>query len=190
MQLLFIQIGIFCVGGLGAALFHNRPQKAASVAAICAGIGCCLGLGLALTIISQQTSSLETFAFPLPLGLAQFKLDPLAAFFLAPIGAIGAIASVLLYRERSLLNPNYLWKFSFFFCLLLASLSLVLTAADVILFLLLWEIMSVCPFFLMRDKNKAAYGAWLYLIIAHLGVLPLFLLFGSLAVETDRKSVV
>lgn len=188
MQLLFIQIGIFCVGGLGAALFHNRPQKAASVAAICAGIGCCLGLGLALTIISQQTSSLETFTFPLPLGLAQFKLDPLAAFFLAPIGAIGAIASVLLYRERSLLNPNYLWKFSFFFCLLLASLSLVLTAADVILFLLLWEIMSVCPFFLMRDKNKAAYGAWLYLIIAHLGVLPLFLLFGSLAVETGTTT--
>ena len=188
MQLLFIQIGIFCLGGIGAIAFHKHPAKAAAIAALCAGIGSLLGLGLALSVIAAQTSSQMTFAFSLPLGVAQFKIDPLAAFFLAPIGAIGAIASFLLMRERSLFNQNYLWKFSFFFCLLLASLSLVLTASDAILFLLLWEIMSICPFFLMRDKNKAAYGAWLYLIIAHLGVLPLFFFFGLLSVETGSTT--
>lgn len=188
MQLLFIHIAIFCLGGLGAIVFHKRPGQAAAVASVCAGAGSLAGLGLALSVISLQTSSLMTFAYPLPLGLAQFKLDPLAAFFLAPISAIGFIASILLYRERSLFTQNYLWKFSFFFCLLLASLSLVLTAADAMLFLLLWEIMSVCPFFLMRDKNKAAYGAWLYLIIAHLGVLPLFFFFGLMSVEAGTTT--
>jgi hydrogenase-4 component B len=68
--------------------------------------------------------------------------------------------------------------------MMIAAMVLVVCAADVVLFLVGWELMSLSAFFLvgLHDQDtEARRGAWTYLIATHLGtalcVLPVFAAF-------------
>ena len=131
------------------------------------------------------TASLD---IPLPLGHCSFAADQLSAVFLLPVFLITFIGGMLLPSRMRLVPPTetHYGRHGFFFCLLATGMTLVLTAADSVFFLLSWEVMSLAPFFLLsgRDKDsRGRFSGWIYLVAAHLGVLPLLLLFAGMGLE-------
>ena len=122
----------------------------------------------------------------LPLGLpwmgAHFRLDPLAAFFLAVVNLGGATASLygLGYGRHEGAPARVLPFFPAF----LAGMNLVLVADDAFAFLLAWEFMSLASWALVmahhRDADNAHAG-YVYLVMASFGTLSLLLAFGLMA---------
>jgi len=80
-------------------------------------------------------------------------------------------------------NPATVHRITFFFGLLTASLALLVTARNGVLFLMAWEVMALsCYFLLSTEDEKPAVreAATLYLITTHLGTLALFAMFSLL----------
>jgi formate hydrogenlyase subunit 3/multisubunit Na+/H+ antiporter MnhD subunit len=122
----------------------------------------------------------------LPVGLpwlgAHFRLDALAAFFLAVVNLGGAAASLYgLGYGRHEEAPGRVLPF---FPAFLAGMNLVLLAADAFTFLFAWEFMSLSSWALVmahhRRPGNAAAG-YLYLLMASFGTLALLFAFGLLA---------
>jgi formate hydrogenlyase subunit 3/multisubunit Na+/H+ antiporter MnhD subunit len=126
----------------------------------------------------------ELAALPLgpPQTGAHFRIDPLGAFFLFVVGVAGALISLyaLAYgrhdREPGRVLP--------FYPAFLAGMTLVLIADDAFSFLLSWEGMSLASWFLVLSTHREAEtprAAFLYLVMASIGVAALLICFGLLA---------
>lgn len=128
----------------------------------------------------------ETSIVTLPLGLpwlgANFRIDALAAFFLAVVNLGGAAASLYgLGYGRHETAPHRVLPF---FPAFLAGMNLVVMADDAFTFLLSWEFMSLASWALVMSHHQAAENrraAYVYLVMASFGTLALLLGFGLLA---------
>ncbi|MCC8935370.1 hydrogenase 4 subunit B [Bradyrhizobium sp. Arg68] len=122
----------------------------------------------------------------LPVGLpwlgAHFRLDALAAFFLAVVNLGGAAASLygLGYGSHETAPHRVLPFFPAF----LAGMNLVVLADDAFSFLLCWEFMSLASWALVMAHHREADNAragYVYLVMASFGTLALLLAFGLLS---------
>jgi formate hydrogenlyase subunit 3/multisubunit Na+/H+ antiporter MnhD subunit len=122
----------------------------------------------------------------LPIGLpwlgAHFRLDPLAAAFLAVVNLGGATASLYgLGYGRHEPEPGRVLPF---FPAFLAGMNLVVLADDAFTFLVTWEFMSLTSWALVMAHHRQpgnARAGYIYLLMASLGTLALLLGFGLLA---------
>jgi formate hydrogenlyase subunit 3/multisubunit Na+/H+ antiporter MnhD subunit len=122
----------------------------------------------------------------LPLGLpwigVHFRLDALAAFFLAVVnfGAVAASLFALGYARHEA-EPRRVLPF---YPAFLAGMNLVVIADDAYTFLFAWELMSLASWALVmahhRERDNARAG-YIYLVMASFGTLALLLAFGMLA---------
>lgn len=148
--------------------------------------GACLVISLALCLLSAPSVFLSPSTMVLPLGLpwigAHFRLDPLAAAFLAIVnlGASSASLYAIGYgrheHEPSRVLP--------FFPAFLAGMNLVVVTADAYSFLFAWELMSLTSWALVMSNHRAARTAragYVYLLMASFGTFALLLAFGLLA---------
>ncbi len=125
----------------------------------------------------------------LPLGLpwtgAHFRLDPLAAFFLAVVGLGSAGASLYaLGYGRHEHEPQRVLPF---YPVFLAGLNLVVIADDAFSFLFAWELMSLASWALVMSHHREpgnAHAGYVYIVMASFSGLALLLCFGLLAGAT------
>ena len=184
MAMLCAVFGLFLGAGI-LSLGLGRRMAACHTVRILGLIGSALGLGLALWVLWEN--QVITFELPLgpPIGRALIRLDSVSAAFLLPMFPVFGAAFCTLPAGIGTVEgrPHY-GRHGFFFCLTALATLLVVTAADGIFFLTAWEIMSLAPFFLLgprdRDANERS-SAWVYIAAAHLGALPLLLLFAALS---------
>jgi formate hydrogenlyase subunit 3/multisubunit Na+/H+ antiporter MnhD subunit len=122
----------------------------------------------------------------LPIGLpwlgAQFRIDPLAAFFLAVVNFGGAAASLfaLGYGAHET-SPGRVLPF---YPAYLAGMNVVVLADDAFSFLVAWEFMSLSSWALVVSHHREAENVragYVYLLMASFGTLALLLAFGVLA---------
>jgi hydrogenase-4 component B len=152
----------------------------------------CLLVSLAILVIACDTlffgaSAPETLV--LPIGLpwigAHFAIDGLAAFFLVVVNLGGGAASLFAigFGQHEAAPGRVLP----FYAAFLASMNLVVIAADAYTFLFSWELMSLTSWALVmahhhdRDNRHAGY---VYIVMASFGTLALLLAFGLLAGST------
>jgi len=185
-----IAIVLFAASGL-AALFIASPRWSSAVGAGGAVAGAVAGLFAAFGCLLSGAAWRLDLAWSLPIGRLCLQMDALSAFFVAATLFLCGLAAVYgagymrSYAGRRL-GPSWM-----FFNLLAASMTLVLTAADSVLFLMAWEIMALASFFLVvfeDEREDARRAGRIYLIATHLGVLPLlamFLLLGGASGGTD-----
>jgi hydrogenase-4 component B len=145
---------------------------------------------LAISIVSLVTAVASLAASPsavvLPVGLpwtgAHFRLDPLAAFFLAVIGLGSAGASLYaLGYGRHEHEPQRILPF---YPAFLAGLNLVVVAGDAFSFLFAWELMSLASWALVMAHHREsgnAHAGFVYIVMASFSGLALLLCFGLLA---------
>jgi formate hydrogenlyase subunit 3/multisubunit Na+/H+ antiporter MnhD subunit len=181
VTLLLIALVLPLLGGLLALTTGRRAGLAAAFGAGGAVLGSLCGLAAALRGLTAQAPLLLTRPWAVPGGSFALRLDGLAAFFLMPIFLLSLLAAIYAVgylaptgRERSL-GPHW-----FFFNVLVTAMALVVTAANALLFLAAWELMSLSSFWLVAFEHRrpeVRQAAWVYLLATHLGVAFLFALF-------------
>ena len=184
MNLLFVAFSLFGLGALLAAMPGRGADKTATLLGSGSAILGCL-FGLAAAGQGLVAGGAETFFLPwsMPGGAFSLRLDGLSAFFLLPLFVVG-LAGALYGAEymkggRERLRPGLHWTW---YNLLVLSMTLVVTAANGLLFLFAWECMSLTSFFLViseYDLAEAVEAGWTYLLATHLGAAFLFVFFLS-----------
>jgi formate hydrogenlyase subunit 3/multisubunit Na+/H+ antiporter MnhD subunit len=150
--------------------------------------GACLAvsiviLAVALTFLIGAAQPQSTkLPFGLPWIGANFRIDALAAFFLAVanLGGAGASLFAIGYGTHEKAPSRVLP----FYAAFLAGLNLVVLADDAFTFLVSWEFMSLSSWALVmahhRDPENRRAG-YIYIAMASFGTLSLLLAFGLLA---------
>jgi len=152
-----------------------------TMAVLTIGAGCLLGLTDAAVKLIHGGSYSAAFGYLNPFYLS-FRIDALSAFFLISIFAICLLAVLYSYHyvdhapDALRIAVHYL-----FFSLLIGAMALVVTADNLITFMLSWEIMSLSSFFLVithfenAENRRAGY---LYLVFSQAGAMFILAAFG------------
>ncbi len=187
MELFLSALGILFFGALLSFGLGRKTLAGRWGSAVCI-FGSALGFASALSFLVAGESASFIGAWTLPVGRFGLLLDPLACLFLLPVFLLGGVAA--LYGWSSLQesaqdrNLGAHWGF---FNLTVFGLALSMTADNVFLFVLAWEVMSIAPFFCitLRDEQEDVRLAGRdYLVAAHIGVaflLAMLLLFAGRA---------
>ncbi|MCF8067518.1 MAG: hydrogenase [Desulfobacterales bacterium] len=181
MNHFFLAILIIASGGALTLILQKQFTFMKAVGVLGISTGCLIGLIDALFKLFNPVSHHLSFNYLNSLSLT-FQIDGLSAFFLVAIFAVSLLASIFSFHymskpEKSLRTAvNYL-----FFSLLIASMALVVTASNILAFMLSWEIMSLSSFFLViydyqSPENRRA--GYLYFIFSHVGAMFIFAAFG------------
>jgi hydrogenase-4 component B len=182
MNLLILAQGLIFGGGVAALLLHKRFSLMKAVSVILIFIGCLLGLYGSVVAIYGETFQIS-LQYLNEYSLS-FKVDPLSAFFLITIFLVSALSTLFSYHymensEKSLrTGVNY-----FFYSLLIISMGLVVTADNIITFILCWEVMSLSSFFLViynYEKKDNRNAGLLYFVFSHVGAMFILACFGLL----------
>lgn len=162
-----------------------RRERAAQLLALVGLLaGAALAAGPAWEALRGTPHDLHA-AWSLPGASFTLKLDRLAGFFALTILLLGGLSGVYglgyldAYRGKKALGPPLL-----LLNLLVATMCLVVTAANAVLFLFAWELMTLLAFFLvtLEDEEEAVRRAGLtYLVMCHLGTVVLLAFFLLLA---------
>jgi formate hydrogenlyase subunit 3/multisubunit Na+/H+ antiporter MnhD subunit len=192
MSLLLIGIAIVILGGCAAMAAGRRADTASLIGAGGALAGC--GVAFAGALRALLAGGAESLRLPwaAPLGGLHLQLDALSALFLLPVLGLSGIAAVYGAEYlRGPLRPRAIGFSWFCYNLLIASMALVIVAADGVLFLVAWEVMALSSFFLVafeHERPEVREAAWTYLIASHLGtafIVAFFMILGARAGSFD-----
>jgi hydrogenase-4 component B len=180
VSLLGVALAIWVAGGLLAFLARHRTRDATLVGVGSALAGTGIGaVGAMMTLLDPQAESWSG-AWAVPLGSLSVRLDPLASVFILPICLVGGACA--LYGgaylrphadERPVGAPLAAYN------LLLASMTVVCLADNLLLFLVAWELMTLSSYALVVQEHALASvreAGRRYLIAAHLATAALLLL--------------
>ena len=184
LHLILVIVLLQLVSGAAAVALSRRPGAGTLIYGFnliaCAAVTCAAVYALAIdhTALDQRAT--------LPLGLpwlhTRFRMDSLSAFFLFVVNLGGASASLFAMgygrhdREPARTLPPY--------PAYLAAMSLVVLADDAFAFLVAWEFMSLMSWLLVLANHREpgnTHAAFVYVVMASLGTIALFLAFGLLA---------
>jgi len=155
-----------CLGLRGA---DDRPHQALGL------LGAALGLAGSLWVLLGGASG--TLTFPFWGGTARLEVDALSAAFLAPLHLVAALAVLYGHRYLPLTAPKGAgrWVRLSVGCLA-ASLTLVFTARQGLVFLVGWEAMALSAMCLIASEHEhpeVLRATWVYLVCTHAGTLIL-----------------
>jgi hydrogenase-4 component B len=120
-----------------------------------------------------------------PLGGLELTLDPLSGLFLALVGLVAVPASMY-----ALGDPHGAERGRLAYPIFVVSMCLVPLAANVMTFLIAWELMSLASYFLVlhdRESKESIRAAWIYAVMTHAGLACL--LGGMLLLGADVGSL-
>ncbi len=178
-------------GGALASLAAGRSRTANGIGSWSAVLGSLAGL-VALLADWSGPEVVFSCSSQLPLGMLRIAIDSLSRFFLLPVFLLTGLCA--LYGARYLQawqGRRNLGAHWFFLNLLAAGMALVPVVDDGFLFLIVWEFMSLTPFFLVAfedDKADVREASWVYLVAAHLGAFFLLAAFALLSGQADSFS--
>lgn len=193
MNWVLAALSVLC-GGAGAALLAAvRPRVSLGIGLLAACVASVLSIAAGISGLFPAGAESVTVAWALPLGVARLALDGLSAWYLLAIGVVTIPVSIYAwgyFNDPAGHGPA--GAFAPLMCVLVAAMLAVAVAADAVMFLLGWELMSLSAFFLVGvhgDDADTRRGAWMYLVATHLGtalgVLPLFAAFVARSGATD-----
>lgn len=193
--LVLLAPALLCLCGVLALVFGRARRACEAFGAWGACAASLLGLGITIFQLLSKSAfgaargveGTLTLSWNGTIG-ASFSvgLDPLTGLFLLSIYGLGAACAAFgagymrHYGDHRSLGPSWL-----FYCLLVASMALVVLSRNAVLFLFAWELMSISSYFLVtfeREKEGVAEAGITYLVASQIGtafLLVLFLLLGA-----------
>ncbi len=179
----FLSILLIFAGGIFPLIFRRQFALMKTGAIILISAGCAIGLISALLVLLDAPQA-PAAAGGIDLGSFSlaFQIDGLAAFFLMVIFLICLLAAIYSFHYLDQPQKSLAYAVQYlFFSLLIGSMALVVTAADMLAFMLAWELMSLSSFFLVisdyqsRQNRRAGY---LYFVFSHVGAMFILAAFG------------
>lgn len=181
MSQFFMAILIIVFGGVIALILARQAKLMKIIAVFSLSAGCLLGVIDIGTKLMGSGIYTASFAFLKDFSLS-FQIDGLSAFFLAAIFLVSLLATIYSFHYmENTKKPIRVAANYFFFSLLIAAMALVVTSANIITFMLSWEIMSLSSFFLVVYNYESAENrraGLLYFVFSHVGAMFIFVAFG------------
>ncbi|HEX9294556.1 MAG TPA: proton-conducting transporter membrane subunit [Polyangiaceae bacterium] len=176
---------LILAGGVAALVLARSPAVGSALAVLGVVAGAVVGGTEAVQVLLHGSEPEVVLGWQLPYGQLRAAVDPLSAFFLMPIFGLAAIAAVY---GREYMKPYHGKKpvgFAWFaFNLLVVSMAVVVTARQALLFLVAWELMSLCAYVLVTFEHEdpdVRRAGFVYLIATHVGTAFLLAMFLLLA---------
>ena len=176
------------LSGLPGLFFSRRSAVGERLAVLLILTGAVLGTIATAAALAVPGSAAIELPWSVPGGAFSVAVDALSACFLFPtylISALGAVYGLGYWPQHR--HPGNGRKLRLFFGLMTGSLTLVVTARNGLLFLVVWEIMALSGFFLVtteEEKEEARRAGFIYLMATHAGTLALLGVFALLGRET------
>ena len=194
---------IMVLFGLGAitALFFRKDDKLANLASsFFAILGSLLGIAYSIAAINSDAAIFYEIKSSFPLLSFNFNIDHLAAFFIFIISLISLFCSIYgIGYIKHYYGKYNLGTLGFFYNFFILGMLCVVTASNILFFLMVWEIMSLASYFLViyeRNNQDNIKAGLLYFIMTHIGtafiILALLLMHkftGSFDFFTIKESV-
>lgn len=191
--LFFGLIFSYIIGAAGSIILHKNDRLSTNTAFISSFIASLFGIVLSLSILFGNTLTLN---FPYsPLLNFGFYIDKLSAFFIFVISI--TVFAVSIYSAgyvREYFKKKSIGYLGFLYNTFLLSMILVVSANNAVMFLIVWEIMSMLSYFLViyeHEKAEVRKAGLIYIIMTHIGtgfIIVSFLIFarasGSFNFET------
>ena len=182
--MLLVSIGIAFAGGAACMLPLVKGRWVNGLGGITAVASGLLAGASAVAVLLSGKVSVLSYNWNMPFGSFSLCLDSLAAFFILPVSAVCAMAGLYgmgyMRTSRNLRLNRLTWVC---FLHLMASMLLVVSSANGILFLLAWEMMTLSSFFLVmysHGQGEVRRAGWIYLTASHIGTAFLLVLFALL----------
>ncbi|MFA4874117.1 MAG: proton-conducting transporter membrane subunit [bacterium] len=185
MSWFLVSLAVLLLGGVASLLLERRTSIVRFLGPTSVFCAAALGLGPVALTLTSDIPIRFTGVWSMPFGSLAFKMDALSAIFAGAILVISALSALFgaeyLRPQEGAKRIGMSW---FCFNVLVASMLIVVTAQNAVLFLLAWEIMSLASFFLVMfdyEEGSVRRAGWTYLIATHIGtafLLVMFLLLG------------
>jgi hydrogenase-4 component B len=181
MNIFLLSLAIIVAGGTLPLVTHRNIAVAKWLYLGITLLGCITGLVALFSASANLQGMAWSWSWLHSFTLA-FSCDSLSFFFLLPIFLIGPLAVIysLAYFNKS---ENSLRITVSFFCtnVLIVAMTLVTMAANILSFVLVWEIMSLSSYILVMyeyEKAETRTAGYLYFLFAQAGALLIFAAFG------------
>ena len=198
----FALIASFALGAVGALALRKSDALANAWSSVFAVLGSAWGIAYALSAFGAVRAPeyvIETSSL-FPLLSVSFSVDKLSAFFIFIISLIALLCSIYGAGYVKHFYKKYnIGSLGFFYNFFIAGMLLVVSAANALVFLIAWEIMSVASYFLVvyeRNDHRNVRAGFLYFVMTHIGtafILLSFLLMykftGSFQFETIAANI-
>lgn len=189
----YLMLLIFGTGIL-SVFFIKGPNYINWVAHGIAVVGCLTAILCAIFVFIEGTVTMMLPSM-LPFGAVHIRIDNLSAYFLLAIGLIGMAASLYAleysreYYERRIAVMAALYN------AFLLSMVLVVTVSHIVMFIIVWELMTIVSFLLVNheyEKTANMRAAFVYIVMTHIGtafIITAFLLLASGTGSLDFASL-
>jgi len=171
-QLFLALIVLPFAGAILAATLNGHAKTSVRIAFTVSSLSSLLGLAVAFLIFLDGEMRWE-LPFSSPFGPLSFYLDTLAAFFLGTISVVTFAVSVYSFGYANHYEGKYpVGLLGAMFNIFFSSMVMVVSSSNAILFLIMWETMSLSSFFLVifEHRQEGTVGSGLfYLIMTHIG---------------------
>lgn len=172
-----------------AAALNRRPKDSTRVAFGASAMAALVGMLVGADVLFNGPMRLE-LPFSSPFGTFAFAVDQLSALFIIMISLVTFAVSIysLGYVD------HYFGKYpiglmGFLFNIFYASMIMVVTSSNAILFLIMWETMSLSSYLLVifESRERGTVGSGLfYLIMTHIGTAAITI--GFILMYTESGS--
>jgi hydrogenase-4 component B len=190
-------IAFYLLGAVSALIFNKKDALCSYISFLSASAGALSGVIFSLSVIFGNT-----FHFILNEGqLLEFGffIDKLSAFFILVISI--SVFTVSIFSTgyvKEYFGKKNIGYLCFLYNIFILSMILVICANNAIMFLIVWELMSVISFFLVvyeHEKIETRKAGFIYIVMTHVGtgfILMSFMIFagtsGSFSFETFRAA--
>ncbi len=185
IEYILLSLAVLAVGGLLCSFIRTSMKNASRFGVSVCLTGTALSLLPAAGVLFTGVTVELRLPWHVPFGCFYLEVDPLSAFFIIVISVISALSAVFgmgyMKTYEGGRHSGLTWCF---FNFLVASMLLVVTARNGLLFMMAWELMSLSSFFLVmfeHEESEVREAGWTYLTAAHLGAACLLALFAFLS---------
>jgi hydrogenase-4 component B len=190
-------VTFYLIGSLSSIILYKKDRICSYISFLSAAGGSLLGVIFSLSVIFGDTFYLifsqESY---LKFG---FFVDKLSAFFILVI-SIGVFAVSIFSTGyvKEYFGKKNIGLLGFLYNIFILSMIFVVSANNAIMFLIVWELMSVISYFLVvyeHEKPETRKAGFIYIVMTHIGtgfIILSFLIFagtsGSFSFETFRAA--
>lgn len=187
-SLFFASIIVLFAGAVATLALWRTPSLsrlagygAACIGSVAAGV---YAVSILLAGTTAQFSFLTVASYP----IFSFSIDALSAFFILLISVAGAAVSLFAFSYAEHYEGKYnIGQLGSLYNLFICAMLLVVASANVIAFLVFWELMSILSYFLVtyeHKKESALKAGLLYAVMTHIGTIFLTIAFFVFFKET------
>ncbi|MCX9085402.1 MAG: hydrogenase 4 subunit B [Candidatus Methanoperedens sp.] len=175
-------IAFYLIGAASAVVLNKKDRLCSYSSFISSAIAALLGIIFSISIIFG-----DTFSYDLSGGSYLkfgFFVDKLAAFFILVISI--SVFAVSIYSTgyvREYFGKKNIGYLGSLYNIFVLSMILVASADNAVMFLIVWELMSVVSYFLVvyeHEKPETRKAGFIYIVMTHIGtgfIMLSFLLF-------------